>query len=256
LVIGGRSLAVAVRAFQRVLALLAAGLLEFLRSSSLLPYVGMLPARPRDRLGARPPQLLVPGTLHMSAIPPRPCPRLLVGPCFLSAALDARASILQLSQNITVVAIVPSNLLDLWLCWVDVELRLGEDLRSALPSGRALGFFHLLVASGPSRFVRPPATVHPAYPSTSSAATASPRTGPQDQLHDASLRPRATGQSTVSRTTRRPDVGECGSWALARQGGVPLLDAVWPPVRMPMPYLRGHTAGMTTPSFSWGSRAG
>ncbi len=227
-----------------------------LRSSFSQPNGGVLPARPRVRLGAMLPQLLVPGMLQRYAVPTRPCLCLLIVSWVRCAALDAWAPNLQQSQYIIFIAIVLSILLELVLCWMDVELRLGTAMRSALPVGRALGFFHLLVASGPSRIVWPAATVHPAYPSTSPATTAIPRTGPQDKLHDASLRSRATGRSTVGRITRRPDVGECGIHALARQGGVSFLDAGRPPRRMPMLHLRGHTAGMTTPLSSWVFRAG
>ncbi len=218
--------------------------------------IGLLSARLRTRLGATVPQPPVHGMVHMPAVPPRPCLRLRAVSWCQSAALDVWASIPQQSPDIDVVAIVPSRLLDLWLSWLDSELRLGEVSRSALPNGRALGSFYILAAVGPVRSGRLCTVLRLARSSVSSATTASPPKGPVDQQRDAPLLPRATGRSTGSRAMRQPAVGERGRWALARQGGVSFLDTGGPPVRMPMPSLRGHTAGMTTPLLPWASRAG
>ncbi len=136
----------------------------------------------------------------MDAVPPQPRPRLRAGPWFRSAALDAWASTLQQSLVIDVFAIVPSELLDLWLGWLGMELRLGVASRSALPVGRALGFFYTLAASGHVLCGWLRICFLHATSSSSSAMIVSHPMGPMDQLRDASSTPRATGQATASRT--------------------------------------------------------
>ncbi len=207
-------------------------------------------------MGATEPHPRVHGVMHEPALPPRPRHRLRVVCWYPPAALDAWASTLQQPPDFVVVAIVPSRQLDLWLSWLILELRLGEVLRSALPNGRALGSFYFLAAEGPARSGRLHAKLCHVRSSIPSATSVSPPKCPLDQPSDAPMLPRTTGRSTGSRITRPPTVGERGGRALARQGGVSFLGMGGRPTRMPMPSLRSHAAGVTTPSLSWASRAG
>ncbi len=235
----------------------AAGTSSFLLPLPWMLIVGaMLPSRPRMCLGARLPQRFVHWVLRLPAALPRPRLILCVVPGFRRAALGARAPILHQSPMAIYVAIVPSLLLDLVLCWMRWGLRLGEDLRSALTDVRALGSFFVDGAPMPILAGRPTTATPSASTSTSTAAPAAPREGPWGPPHDVSSRPRATRRSTVVSFGRRPMVGECGLRALARQGGVSILDVVWPPMRATAPALRFRTAGTMTPSPPWGFRAG